>query len=172
MRRNDFIIFLTLGIKAAASAQTIETARLNIDSDTSDHHSNFILSVPQMKRGEFSDANRGSMFNVNENMITVLYTAIGKRSKISDSLVYKPSKEELMSFQGIYFCIKLPFRITIRQDAWSLTAKATSQPIMILEPTSKNTFSFIEAGIILVFNPSTQRMIFRQAGHEYKFIMQ
>lgn len=68
---------------------------------------------------------------------------------------------------GIYSSASFPLKITITNIENNLMAQATGQSAFPLDATSKTTFEFFAAGILLEFEPSKNEMTLKQGGGIY-----
>ncbi len=78
------------------------------------------------------------------------------------------SSEDLDKYLGVYAGPSLPLKIAITKEDNQLIAQATGQPSFPLTAAGNNTFVFGMANIEMVFLPTENKMIFKQAGAEFE----
>ncbi|PID59776.1 MAG: peptidase [Ignavibacteriae bacterium] len=111
----------------------------------------------------------GSNINNNDVHIAVLSAVYNKPYDIPSFISYNVNSEDLDKYLGIYSSKQIPLKITITQEGNVLIAQATGQSSFPLEATAKNKFKFDQAGVILEFNPSKNKMILKQGGGIFEF---
>ena len=84
----------------------------------------------------------------------------------------KVTSKDLDKYFGTYSSEQIPPKITITKEGTTLLAQATGQSAFPLESTSKNIFTFDQAGVKIEFNPSEKTMILYQGGGVFKFKME
>ena len=117
----------------------------------------------------FALTSNGSNYNNNNISIVLLSAIFNKPYEIPDFKIYELTTNDLDKYLGIYSSKEIPLKITVTKNDKVLMAQATGQSAFSLEATDKNRFIFIQAGIILEFNPADNKMILRQGGKTYAF---
>ena len=77
--------------------------------------------------------------------------------------------EDLDKFLGTYASKEIPPKISISKEGKTLIAQVTGQPVIPLETTSENIFTFDQAGITIEFFPSKNELVLKQGGKEFLF---
>lgn len=111
----------------------------------------------------------GQVYPINDIMIGILSIAYGTPYQIPSFKTVSISSEELDKYLGNYSAAQAPIKILIAKDKSTLMAQATGQPSFPLEAKGNHTFSFDQAGIILIFNPEKSEMTLKQGGGEFVF---
>ena len=78
--------------------------------------------------------------------------------------------EHLDKYLGIYSSVQIPLKFTITKLNGQLLAQATGQSAFPLEETAQDKYKFEIAGIIIEFNPTDKKMVFKQGGGVYHFV--
>jgi len=108
-------------------------------------------------------------YNKNDILLAVLGSFYGNEFNLPDFSKVALNGEDLDVYLGTYSSEQIPPKIKITKEGLSLLAQATGQSAFPLEPTSKNTFVFEKAGVLIEFKPNTQKMILKQGGKEFLF---
>lgn len=111
----------------------------------------------------------GTNYNNNDISISVLSAVYNKPYDIPDFTTIKVSPEDLNKYLGIYSSTQIPMKITVTKENNTLIAQATGQSSFPLEATEKDKFKFDQAGIVLEFNPTENKMILKQGGGQFEF---
>lgn len=74
------------------------------------------------------------------------------------------SEKDLNKYLGIYSTSKLPIKIAVTKKGNVLVGQGTGQTPFNLTATSKHTFAFTAAGIVMIFNPEKETMTLKQGG--------
>ncbi len=126
--------------------------------------------------GHFADGNvafaltsNGTVYGTNDIAIALLSAAYGKPYEIPVFTTYQTTTEELDQYLGTYSSAQLPLKITVTKDKNNLVAQATGQSAFALEATARGKFRYIQAGIIMEFDPANKTMILKQGGGQFLF---
>ncbi len=111
----------------------------------------------------------GTDFNNNDISIAVLSAAYNKPFSIPRFNAYNLSPEEQDKYTGVYASKQIPLKITISKQGKTLIAQATGQSSFPLEATEKDKFTFVQAGVVMEFDPDKKTMILKQGGGQYQF---
>jgi len=117
----------------------------------------------------YAMTSNGTNFNNNDISIAVLSAVFNKPYDIPEFKTFNVTSEELDKYLGVYSSSQLPLKITITKEGKTLIAQATGQPSFPLEATEKDKFKFDQAGVVLEFNPSENKMILKQGGGQFTF---
>ncbi|MDC6364522.1 MULTISPECIES: serine hydrolase domain-containing protein [Flavobacteriaceae] len=124
----------------------------------------------------FSDGNisyaltsNGSNFNINDISIAVLSAVYGKPFTIPEFSNYTVANSDIDQYLGVYTSSQISLKITITKEDANLIAQATGQPSFPLEATAEHTFKFDPAGVVMEFQPSSEKMTLKQGGGEFLF---
>lgn len=112
----------------------------------------------------------GMIYSNNDIMIATLSSYYNKPFKIPTFEVIGLNTEDLDIYLGEYSSAEIPIKITITKDNLKLFAQATGQSAFPLDPTEKDKFEFIAAGIKLEFKTTENQMILNQGGRKFTFI--
>ncbi|MFN7327508.1 MAG: serine hydrolase domain-containing protein [Chitinophagales bacterium] len=117
----------------------------------------------------FAITSNGHDMNMNDLSIAVLSSVYNKPFEVPtfSRLTLRP--EELDPYLGIYSSSQIPLKIAITQKEGILIAQATGQSSFPLEATAKDVFQFEQAGIVMVFNPSENKLLLKQGGAQFSF---
>jgi len=99
-----------------------------------------------------------------------LSAAYGKDFEIPSFTVISVPENELQQFIGTYATKEMPMKINIFVKDKVLMAQATGQGAFPLEATSKTSFKFDTAGIVIDFNPAKKEFILSQGGNKIIFV--
>ena len=78
--------------------------------------------------------------------------------------------ENLDKYLGVYSSVQIPLKLTITKVNGQLFGQATGQTSFPLEAIEQDKFKFEMAGIIMEFNPTDKKMVFKQGGGVYHFV--
>lgn len=106
----------------------------------------------------------GTNYNNNNISIAILSAVYNRPYDIPVFKTYNVKAEDLDKYTGIYSSSQIPLKITISRNNNTLIAQATGQSAFPLEATDKDTFSFDQAGVEIVFNPAEKSLIIKQGG--------
>jgi len=113
----------------------------------------------------------GNGINYNKN--DILFAGLGSfyegKFDLPEFTSISLTAEELEKFTGVYSSEQIPPKITITEEGMTLLAQASGQSAFPLEPTSKNTFVFKQAGVKIEFNSAENEMLLIQGGKEFLF---
>ncbi len=123
---------------------------------------------PESKIGVSFITNQ-SDYESQDILIKMMQAATGKDFQIPDFRSFSVSEAELQQFTGIYSSPKIPVKFDIFIKDKKLMAQATGQSAFPLEATSKNSFKFDTAGIVVNFDPSKKQFTIIQSGIETVF---
>ena len=73
-------------------------------------------------------------------------------------------------YLGVYASAQIPLKMAITKVNGKLFGQATGQSSFPLETTEKDKFEFVQAGIILEFNPTDKTMVLKQGGGVFSFV--
>jgi len=118
----------------------------------------------------FAYTANGLNYSGNDIAITVLSAVFNKPYEIPEFKIVHLSDEELDKYLGVYSSSQLPIKITITKANGRLFGQGTGQPSFPLETTGKDKFEFVQAGIVLEFNPTDKTMVLRQGGGVFNFV--
>ena len=131
-----------------------------------DEFRSFLYYFPDLKVVVCSVTNQSDYDN-NEIAINMLKVATGQDFSMPN---FKSIPEsELQQFVGIYSAPEMPVKFDIFIKDKKLMAQATGQSAFPLEATSKNSFKFDAAGIVVNFEPSKKQFVIIQSGVETVF---
>jgi len=113
----------------------------------------------------------GSKYDNNDFLIGALSCYYDKPYKLPVFGSIELNAADLEKYLGVYSSVQLPLKITITKstDSTSLVAQATGQPAFQLDATNTDIFAFNQAGIVLEFEPSQEKMILKQGGGTFTF---
>lgn len=111
----------------------------------------------------------GTNYNNNNILLAVLATYFNDEFELPNFDRLELSSEDLDKFLGKYSSDQIPPKIDITKDGNILFAQATGQGAFPLEPKEENVFTFDQAGVKIVFNPSDKTMVLFQGGGEFLF---
>jgi hypothetical protein len=111
----------------------------------------------------------GTRMNNNDISIAVLSAAFGKSFDLPSFESIQLKSEDLDQYLGEYSSAAIPINIKITKSGNSLIAQATGQPSFPLEASSKHTFRFDQADLLMVFDPEKKEMTLKQAGGVFLF---
>ncbi|CAM4250814.1 serine hydrolase domain-containing protein [Zobellia nedashkovskayae] len=111
----------------------------------------------------------GTNYNNNNILLAVLATYFNDEFELPNFDRLELSSEDLDKFLGKYSSEQIPPKIDITKDGSTLFAQATGQGAFPLEPTEESVFTFDQAGVKIVFNPSEKTLILYQGGGEFLF---
>lgn len=117
----------------------------------------------------FALTSNGSNYNNNNISIVLLSAVFNLPYEIPSFKTYELTTEDLDTYLGVYSSTEIPLKITITKKDNILIAQATGQPAFGLEATEKDQFKFDQAGVILEFNPTEEKMVLKQAGGKFTF---
>ena len=133
-----------------------------------DEFRSFLYYFPELKVAVSSVTNQSDYDN-NQIAINMLKVASGQDFQIPNFKSFAVSETELQQFVGIYSTPKIPVKFDIFVKDKTLMAQATGQSAFPLEATSKNSFKFDMAGIVVNFDPSKKQFAIIQGGVETIF---
>jgi hypothetical protein len=81
----------------------------------------------------------------------------------------KLSAADLDKYLGTYGSKQIPVKINFTKEGTNLMAEPTGQEKITLKPTSKDIFSFEQAGVIIEFDISKNEMTLKQGGGTFLF---
>jgi len=111
----------------------------------------------------------GRIYSNNDIMIATLSCYYSKPFKIPTFEIINLNTEDLDIYLGEYSSADIPLKITITKDNLKLFAQATGQSAFPLDPTEKDKFEFMAAGIKMEFKSSENQMILNQGGKKFTF---
>jgi len=118
----------------------------------------------------FAFISNGINYNANDIAIAVLSAVYDKPFDIPEFKTYQVTDEELDKYLGAYASAQIPLKMTITKVNGKLFGQATGQSSFPLEATGKDKFEFVQAGIILEFNPTDKTMVLKQGGGVFSFV--
>ncbi|MBK1897561.1 serine hydrolase domain-containing protein [Chryseobacterium paridis] len=133
-----------------------------------DHFSSVLYYFPDGER-TFAMITNQSNFENNNISIAALSAAYGRDFEIPSFTVIHLSESELQQFTGTYATAKMPMKISVFVKDKVLMAQATGQGAFPLEATSKTSFKFDTAGIVINFNPTKKELVLLQGGNNILF---
>lgn len=133
-----------------------------------DEFKSFLYYFPDLKVAVGSLTNQSDYDN-NQIAINMLKIASGQDFQIPNFKSFAVSEVELQQFVGIYSAANIPVKFDIFIKDKTLMAQATGQSAFPLEATSKNSFKFDMAGIVVNFDPSKKQFTIIQGGIETIF---
>lgn len=133
-----------------------------------DEFRSFLYYFPDLKVAVSSVTNQSDYDN-NQIAINMVKAATGQDFQIPDFKSFAVSDAELQQLVGIYSTPKIPVKFDIFLKNKILMAQATGQSAFPLEATSKNSFKFDMAGIVVNFDPLKKQFIIIQGGTETTF---
>ncbi|ASK30199.1 D-alanyl-D-alanine carboxypeptidase [Chryseobacterium sp. T16E-39] len=133
-----------------------------------DRFSSILYYFPDGEK-TFAMISNQSNFDNNNISITALSAAYGKDFEIPNLAVITLSESELQQFTGTYATTKMPMKIDVFVKDKVLMAQATGQGAFPLEATSKTSFKFDTAGIVINFNPAKKELVLSQGGNTILF---
>ena len=115
-------------------------------------------------------ANDGNLYG-NDVVLAVLSAVFDKPFEIPEfkTKTYEATDEDLDKYLGVYSSTQFPLKMTITKVNSKLFGQATGQPAFPLEATEKDKFEFVQAGIIIEFNPTDKTLLLKQGGGTFKF---
>jgi CubicO group peptidase (beta-lactamase class C family) len=117
----------------------------------------------------FALTSNGTNMNNNDIAIAVLSSVYGKPFDIPEFKQLELRSVDLDVYLGVYASSQLPLKITITKDQATLIAQATGQPSFPLEATSKDTFKFEQADVVMEFDPAEKTLLLKQGGGRFLF---
>ena len=111
----------------------------------------------------------GLNYNGNDISIAVLSAVFDKPFDIPKFRTYHVTDEELDKYLGVYASKQLPIKLIITKVNSRLFVQATGQPSFPLEATEKDKFEFVQAGVVLKFNPTDKEVVLKQGGGVFNF---
>lgn len=111
----------------------------------------------------------GVNYDKNKILLAVLATYFNEPYKLPTFNKIELTSADLDKYLGTYSSEEIPPKITITKKDSTLFAQATGQGAFPLEPTAENIFTFDQAGVKIVFDPSGETMILHQGGGEFRF---
>lgn len=117
----------------------------------------------------FAITSNGLDMNMNDLSIAVLSSVYNKPFEVPTFSRLTLRSEELDPYLGVYSSNQIPLKIAITMKEGVLIAQATGQASFPLEATSKDVFQFEQAGIVMVFNPSENKLLLKQGGAQFSF---
>ncbi|MDP3452906.1 MAG: serine hydrolase domain-containing protein [Bacteroidales bacterium] len=118
----------------------------------------------------YAMTSNGTNFNNNLVSLAVLSAIYNKPYEIPEFKNINLTSEELDRYTGVYSSSQIPLKITITRTNLSLMAQATGQPAFPLEASGDDVFKFEQAGLVLEFNPTENKMLLKQGGGQFLFI--
>ena len=118
----------------------------------------------------FAYTSNGMNFNGNDISIAVLSAAYNIPFEIPEFMTYELTAEDLDKYLGVYSSGQIPLKMTITKSNNQLFAQLTGQPSFPLEATEKDKFQFLQAGVILEFNPTDKTVVLKQRGAVINFV--
>ncbi|MEZ4686657.1 MAG: serine hydrolase domain-containing protein [Bacteroidia bacterium] len=110
----------------------------------------------------------GTLVGMNDVMIGVLSIYFGKEYNLPK---FKPSvpisSEALDAYTGTYSSPDFPLKIKIRNKDGAPYGQATGQSEFPLEYIGEDQFQFLQADLVLKFDPKAGKMTLRQGGGSY-----
>lgn len=128
-----------------------------------DEFKSVLFYFPEVKVAISFITNQSDM-DTNELSIKMMETATGKDFEIPGFKSIQLPESELQQFVGTYSTPDIPLKINIFIRDKKLMAQATGQSEFPLEATSKTTFKFDTAGIVIEFFPAKKQFVIIQAG--------
>ncbi len=110
----------------------------------------------------------GTRYDNNQIVKTLLSAAYNKDYEIPSFETVSVTAKDLAKYVGNYASKAIPMQIAITNDGDKLFAQATGQSKFPLEATTKDTFTFDAAGIVLEFSGS-DKMLLKQGGASIEF---
>lgn len=117
----------------------------------------------------FSMITNQTSYDNNNISIAALSAAYGQDFAIPGFTIITISEDELQQFAGTYASPEIPLKINIFIKDKTLMAQATGQGAFPLEATSKTSFKFDMAGIVIDFDPAKKQFVITQGSHKTTF---
>lgn len=133
-----------------------------------DEFRSFLYYFPDLKVAVSSVTNQSDYDN-NQIAINMLKAATGQDFQMPNFKSFDVSENELQQFVGKYSNPKIPVKFDIFIKDKTLMAQATDQSAFPLDATSKNSFKFDMAGIVVNFDPAKKQFAIIQGGTETIF---
>jgi D-alanyl-D-alanine carboxypeptidase len=111
----------------------------------------------------------GTRMNNNDISIAVLSAAFGKSFDLPSFESIQLKSEDLDQYLGEYSSEAIPINIKITKSGNILIAQGSGQPSISLEASTKHTFRFDQADLLMVFDPEKNEMTLKQAGGVFLF---
>jgi len=133
-----------------------------------DHFSSILYYFPDGEK-TFAMVSNQSNFDNNTISIAALSAAYGKDFEIPNFTVITLPENELQQFTGTYATAKMPMKIDVFVKDKILMAQATGQEAFPLEATSKTSFKFDSAGIVINFSLAKKGLVLLQGSNNIVF---
>jgi len=114
-------------------------------------------------------SSNGIYYKNNDILLAVLGSFYGRGFDLPDFNKVELTEKDLEKYLGTYSSEQIPPKIMISKKGSTLLAQATGQSAFPLEPRSKDTFVFEQAGVKIEFKTGTEEMIMKQGGKEFLF---
>lgn len=134
-----------------------------------DGYSSFLYTFPD-KKISIALTSNGSRFSINDIAIAAMNANSNLPIKLPSFYTMEITTKDLDKYLGTYSNAEMPIKIVITKEGQTLMAHATGQASFSLEPTAKDSFEFLAAGIKIIFTPEKGELILMQGGGEFKFI--
>lgn len=119
------------------------------------------------KKLSYAMVSNGINYNFNQISLAVLCDFTGKEYALPVISNVQISAEELDKYTGTYSSTQIPLKITITRENNTLMAQATGQSKFPLEATTKESFKFDAAGVVMDFNINEGKMTLKQGGASF-----
>ncbi|ALR30949.1 D-alanyl-D-alanine carboxypeptidase [Chryseobacterium sp. IHB B 17019] len=133
-----------------------------------DNFRSALFYFPDLKTAMSFTTNQADM-DTNEISIKMLETAMGKDFEMPSFKTLVIPEAELQKFVGNYSSPDIPLKINVFIKDKTLMAQATGQGAFPLEATSKTSFKFDMAGIVIDFYPAKKQFVIIQGGTKNTF---
>ncbi|MDR6406554.1 MULTISPECIES: serine hydrolase [Chryseobacterium] len=133
-----------------------------------DNFRSALFYFPDLKTAMSFTTNQADM-DTNEISIKMLETAMGKDFEMPSFETLVIPETELQKFVGNYSSPDIPLKINVFIKDKTLMAQATGQGAFPLEATSKTSFKFDMAGIVIDFYPAKKQFVIIQGGTKNTF---
>lgn len=133
-----------------------------------DNFRSALFYFPDLKTAMSFTTNQADM-DTNEISIKMLETAMGKDFEMPSFETLVIPEAELQKFVGNYSSPDIPLKINVFIKDKTLMAQATGQGAFPLEATSKTSFKFDMAGIVIDFYPAKKQFVIIQGGTKNTF---
>ena len=114
----------------------------------------------------------GQDYSTNSLAIAILNIVYNRDLPFPDFNVYTVDPASLSQYEGTYGSSSLPLKIKIFSDGKNLSAQATGQQPLLLEPYTLHRFRKPALEIELLFDPKKGSMTFSQKGRKFELIRQ
>lgn len=127
------------------------------------------IYFPEEKLATSYTAN-GVNTSLNDMMIGVLSIAFNRPYTLpafTPVTTIKLQSADLDKYLGVYAGSGLPIKITVTKNNATLIAQGTGQSSFPLEAITANEFQFVQGGIIMVFDTTSNKLTLKQSGQTF-----